>query len=148
MRFRLWARVCRARRRIKRLEYELKAQEAAFKKIRGSLTKHYETRLAYERTKSETIHQEWANKFLQLQKLSQMTVTTSLIEEKAAHQLLPEHKEEQEMDLSPNQWLELQDRKDQFFKDGTELGHSLTEIHQKWRELEPDIAGDVKLSIQ
>lgn len=149
LQWRFWARYRRARREYKRLKRQLEAQTSAFTKIKAKIISHYENQLATERARNETLHLEWANRFLQKDKLAPLGVSTSLIQEKAALKLPEDQRTlpDDELDLSSNQVLELQDRKDQFFRDGLNLEKSYAEIANRWEDIKLDVMQDVRVSV-
>jgi hypothetical protein len=140
-------------RAVKRKYRNLKNHFAEYRQKQDSekkaLTAHYELQLAMERTRNESLHAEWANRFLQLQKLSGLGVTTSLIEERAALKLpeaLRTLESNDEESLSPSQYLEYQDRKQLFYQQGAEIGKSPSEINNRWEDVKQQIVADIRMA--
>lgn len=142
--------IWRRARRFRRLYLSLKKKYLLLKKVneqeKQRLISHYEKRLAIEQTKVETLHSTWANRFLQLQKLSSLGVSTSLIEEVAESRLLNigENSEDLEEDLTPQQYLELENRRERFLQDGLSMNKSPAEIHNRWKDIRDTVVSDVK----
>lgn len=148
LKLRLWTRVIRARRESKRLKRLLQLKESEFLREKAKLIKHYDKQLAVERTRSETLCVEWSNRFLQLQKLGALGVSTSLIEEKAESKLLSiDTPEELEDSLNSNQAIEFEQRREKFYADGIALNKSLSEITYHWNEIKQDVLLDVRMAI-
>lgn len=126
--------IASAFREIASLKEELKFQKD-----------HYEKALLVERTRVESLHSAWADRFLQLQKLGSLGVTSQLIAEKSAH--LSTTKEEDELDLTPSQLTELNFRKTRFIQDGRSLGKPDSEIYNRWNDIQEDIISHVKVAV-
>lgn len=144
-------RACIARREFRRLKKLLLAEKEAKESKIQSLTRYYEEQLAVERTRNETLHLAWADRWLQRERLATLSVSTSLIQEKALQKLPPIEEKLDEIDqlnlLSPNQRLELEERRDQFFQDGRELGKSPPEINNRWKDIQADVIADIKMAV-
>lgn len=142
--------VWRRARRFRRSYLSLKKKYGLLKKVheleKQRLITHYEKRLAIEQTKVETLHSSWANRFLQLQKLSSLGVSTTLIEEVASTKLLDsgDLEENLEEDLTPQQYLELENRRERFLQDGLSMNKSPAEIHNRWKDIKETVILDVK----
>lgn len=147
MAMRLWVRSCRARRENKRLRKALDDYRFEWEEEKRRLMAHYERQLAYERTRCETIHVKWADRLLQSQKLATLGLSTSLITESSELKLHPDLRNQIEDTLTSNQLMELQDRKDQFFRDGLALEKSPAEISHRWEDIKDDVVSDIKLAI-
>lgn len=146
---RLWGRVIWHRRQFKRLKKALKVQEESSKREIKSLTKHYEQQLAVERVRNESINTEWANRFLQHNKLASLGISTTLLTEKAALKVIPEYQDTQNDEtLTYNQNIELQERMDHFYSQGQELNRSPLEIRNRWEDIKEDVIADIRIAIQ
>lgn len=145
---RLWARATLARRALSRLKKQLIGVKLKAEIEKQFLIKHYEAQLAIERTRNETLHLAWADRWLQREKLATLSVSTSLIAEKAELKLKPEDREELDESLSANQSLELQTRKEKFFQDGIALDKPAQEIQNRWQDIYQDVVQDVRMAIQ
>lgn len=144
----LWTRSCIYRRQLKRLKRELRDLAKGRADEKALLIKHYEHQLSIERVRNETLHTEWANRFLQLQKLSTLGISTSLIEEKAALREAPTSGLDQDENaLNPTQLIELDERREKFFRDGYALEKSRSEIENRWEDIKLDVIADVKMSV-
>lgn len=143
---RLWFKLRRARKELSLLNQALEDLTEDSRVNLDIQKKFYEKQLAVERARNETLHTEWANRFLQLQKLSTLGISSSLIEEKALLKL-PEVEFAPELSLTSSQQIELEERKELFFNQGLEFGKDISEIHNRWRDIEPDIISQVRLAI-
>lgn len=144
----LWARTVRARRELKRLKQKLKKLHVRKNAQIRALVKHYEQQLAVERVRIEATHQAWADRWLQKDKLAPLGISTTLLEERA-NSKLPEQFRQQEFEetLNPVQLMELQDRRDLFFKDGLALQKSIAEINNRWQDIKDDVIADIRLAV-
>lgn len=147
----VWCRLRRAKKALARLKLELEearddlaSSEQYHKEEIESLKAKHEKALLTERFKNEILHTEWANRFLQLQKLGVLGINSSLVEERVDSVLQPTPTAQA---LTDAQEEELEFRKNKFFEDGLRAGKSPSEISQRWRELESDIISDVRLAI-
>lgn len=148
---RLWVRVCRARRELKRLKLELKRERISNSREKRSLIKHYEVQLAQERTRNETLHLAWADRWLQREKLATLSVSTTLIKEnsnlKLPEEFITPDVDDENYTLNAAQMFELQDRREHFFQEGLSMGKSPAEITNRWKDIEPEVMQDVRLSV-
>lgn len=145
--FRLWARACRARRSFKRTKRQFELYKIEKDREKDRLIKHYERQLSLERTRNESLHLAWADRWLQRDKLTSLGITSSLIEEKAQAKLAPPDESRPEEGLNSDQFFELMTRKDQFFENGRELGKSSAEIENRWNDIKESVVSDVRLAI-
>lgn len=148
---RLWARACRARREVNRLKRTIEALTTDFESEKRLLTRHYEKQLAVERTRNETLHLAWADRWLQREKLATLSVSTSLIDEKAEAKLLQNDAKDpdpaEDLTLNSSQMFELQERREQFFQDGRAANRSMSEIHNRWNDIKSEVIKDIRASI-
>jgi len=145
---RLWARALRARRALSRLRRDLEDYRKQEANEKQRTVAFYEAQLAYERTRNETLHTEWANRFLQFQNLAPLGISSSLIEERAAAKLPPRHGDfDLEAPLTSSQMVELENRKELFFRDGFALEKSASEIQNRWNDIKTEVIQDVKMAI-
>ena len=150
-RSRVWARYRRAKRAYIKLAASHANEEKAWKAERTRLVNFYEKQLATERKQFQLLHTEWANRFLQSQKLMSLSIATANLDEAVKPHLLenydtPKTKDTVSM-LTPEQYSYFSDVQKAFWEDGKAEGKSEAEIQAYWDAKESEILGQVRQEI-
>ena|SRR5690349_13972442 len=139
---RIWIRMAIARRALRRVELQLKQQAIAYQERESALIERYELALATERNNVQLLHKEWADRFLQLNKLQPMFVDNNEVSSpRISSPNTSTSNLEETMDYDTRQ-LYL-DRKDQFWEDGEADNFSPAEIKARWEQIKNEVIMDV-----
>lgn len=141
-------------RKARKVERALKKELLDIQKLRNTekqiydtnlmnIRRSYEEKLYEERDYNRKMQKEWADRFLQLNKLAPMMILPDE-DLRVPIDLRESTTQEDSISLRPEEDMLLLDRKDQFWEDGQALGRSEAEILAEWEILRPQIIKDVR----
>lgn len=150
-RWRVWLRYRRAKHMLAICKKTYKTDKAAWKAERTRLVNFYEKQLATERKQFQLLHTEWANRFLQSQKLMSLSIATANLEDAVKPHLLSEFENAKQSEapenLTPDQYTYFEEIQKAFWEDGVREGKSEIEIQAYWDKKEAEIMRQVRQEI-
>lgn len=133
-RFTLWCRYRRSRRQARREIAALKKELAEVTAEKRELERFFTRRMDVERARVLALNNAWADRFMQMQHLSPISIAAAHLEE-----TVPQRPE---ADLTPAQSEYFDEMKKAFWQDGKALGKSEAEILGYWETKKFEILAD------